>query len=74
MTGSGSDPLRTTDLYVAILGILVAGAYVPADHDDPDERARLVFEEAAVAAVVTADLVIRAGPSDADPAPVEDPR
>ena len=46
---------------------------MPADHDDPDERARLVFEEAAVAAVVTADLVIRAGPSDADPAPVEDP-
>ena len=26
-----------------------------------------------MAAVVTADLVIRAGPSDADPAPVEDP-
>ncbi|WP_257956450.1 AMP-binding protein [Nocardioides sp. B-3] len=31
----------TTDLYVAILGILCAGAaYVPVDADDPDERAR----------------------------------
>ena len=67
-------PSGTTDLYVAIVGILLAGAaYVPVDHDDPDARARLVFEEAAVAAVVTGDLVIRAGPSDADPAPVEDP-
>ena len=38
----------TTDLYVAILGILVAGAaYVPVDADDPDERARVVFEESA---------------------------
>ena len=36
----------TTDLYVAILGILLAGAaYVPVDADDPDERARVVFEE-----------------------------
>ena len=34
----------TLDLYVAILGILVAGAaYVPVDVDDPDSRARLVF-------------------------------
>ena len=32
----------TTDLYVAILGILLAGAaYVPVDADDPDERARV---------------------------------
>ena len=52
-------PSGTTDLYVAIVGILLAGAaYVPVDHDDPDERARLVFNEAGVAAVVTADLVI----------------
>src|SRR6478752_895892 len=35
----------TTDLYVAIIGILAAGAaYVPVDADDPDERARLVFD------------------------------
>ncbi len=31
----------TVDLYVAIMGVLVAGAaYVPVDADDPDERAR----------------------------------
>ncbi|GAA4414245.1 non-ribosomal peptide synthetase [Fodinibacter luteus] len=67
-------PSGTTDLYVAISGILVAGAaYVPVDHDDPDERARVVFGEAGVAAVVTADLVIRSAPSDADEAPEEDP-
>jgi non-ribosomal peptide synthetase-like protein len=49
----------TTDLYVAILGILLAGAaYVPVDAEDPDERARVVFEESAAAAVITTDLVI----------------
>ena len=37
----------TVDLYVAIMGVLAAGAaYVPVDADDPDERARLVFGEA----------------------------
>lgn len=52
-------PSGTTDLYVAIVGILVAGcAYVPVDRDDPDERARTVFGEADVAAVITAYLVI----------------
>lgn len=52
-------PSGTTDLYVAILGILLAGAaYVPVDADDPDERARLVFTEADVAAVIGAELVI----------------
>ena len=51
----------TTDLYVAIAGILVAGAaYVPVDADDPDERARTVFAEAAVAAVVNDDLTVTA--------------
>jgi len=49
----------TTHLYVAIMGILVAGAaYVPVDADDPDERARLVFGEADVAAIIGNDLVI----------------
>ena len=49
----------TTDLYVAILGILLAGAaYVPVDADDPDERARLVFDEADVAAIVGNDLAV----------------
>ncbi|GAA5160524.1 Pls/PosA family non-ribosomal peptide synthetase [Ornithinimicrobium tianjinense] len=54
----------TTELYTAILGILLAGAsYVPVDADDPDERARVVFAEAGVAAVVSHDLAItpRAG-------------
>ena len=47
----------TVDLYVAIAGILLAGAaYVPVDADDPDERARTVFGEAGVAAVLSDDL------------------
>ena len=67
-------PSGTTDLYVAIVGILLTGAaYVPVDHDDPDERARLVFNEAGVAAVVTADLVILSTEDAAVPAPEEDP-
>jgi non-ribosomal peptide synthetase-like protein len=42
------------ELYIAILGVLAAGAaYVPVDADDPDERARLVFGEAAVRGIVT---------------------
>ncbi|ATV80043.1 Mycosubtilin synthase subunit B [Corynebacterium pseudotuberculosis] len=36
-----------SELYIAILSILAAGAaYVPVDADDPDERAELVFGEA----------------------------
>ncbi|RYU15115.1 Pls/PosA family non-ribosomal peptide synthetase [Nocardioides iriomotensis] len=43
----------TLDLYVGIMGILLAGAaYVPVDADDPDERARLIFDEADVAAIL----------------------
>ncbi|OAQ69842.1 non-ribosomal peptide synthetase-like protein [Pochonia chlamydosporia 170] len=42
------------ELYVGILAILTAGAaYVPVDVDDPDERARLVWTEANVSAVLT---------------------
>jgi non-ribosomal peptide synthetase-like protein len=45
----------TTELYVAILGVLASGAaYVPVDADDPDERAELVFAEAQVCAVLGA--------------------
>lgn len=44
----------SVDLYVSILSVLMIGAaYVPVDVDDPDERARTVFEEADVAAVIT---------------------
>ncbi|MEU4419662.1 Pls/PosA family non-ribosomal peptide synthetase [Actinoplanes sp. NPDC024001] len=43
----------TAELYLAILGVLAAGAaYVPVDADDPDERAELVFAEAGVSAVI----------------------
>ncbi|WP_230985335.1 Pls/PosA family non-ribosomal peptide synthetase [Microbispora oryzae] len=46
-------PSGTAGLYVAILAVLTAGAaYVPVDADDPDERAELVFSEAAVCAVI----------------------
>lgn len=60
-------PSGTTDLYVAILGVLLAGAaYVPVDVEDPEERARLVFGEADVAAVVGPELALdvrRPGPA-----------
>lgn len=49
-------PSGTNELYVAILATLLAGAaYVPVDADDPEERARLVFGEAGVAAVLGPD-------------------
>ncbi|MFX4285506.1 Pls/PosA family non-ribosomal peptide synthetase [Janibacter sp. G349] len=49
----------STDLYVAIIGVLVAGAaYVPVDADDPDERARVVFSESRAAAIIGNDLVV----------------
>ncbi|MEU9154394.1 Pls/PosA family non-ribosomal peptide synthetase [Streptomyces sp. NPDC048417] len=52
-------PSGTNDLYIAVLGVLAAGAaYVPVDAEDPDERAALVFGEAAVAAVLGAGPAI----------------
>src|SRR4029077_18533839 len=61
----------TVDLYVAILGIVVAGAaYVPVDADDPDERARVVFDQSAAAAVVGNDLAVevrRSGTPSSEP-------
>ncbi len=65
-------PSGSRDLYLAILSTLAAGAaYVPVDVDDPDERARLVFGEARVAGVLTADgLVMR---RDATPGVAELP-
>ncbi|WP_079190215.1 Pls/PosA family non-ribosomal peptide synthetase [Actinacidiphila paucisporea] len=48
-------PSGSNDLYVSVLAVLAAGAaYVPVDAEDPDERAELVFGEAAVAAVLGA--------------------
>jgi non-ribosomal peptide synthetase-like protein len=56
-------PSGTLDLYVAIAGVLLSGAaYVPVDHDDPEERANLIYGEAAVVAIIGTDLVIRDGP------------
>ncbi|WP_330228065.1 amino acid adenylation domain-containing protein [Nocardia sp. NBC_00508] len=49
-------PSGTRGLYVTILAVLYSGAaYVPVDADDPAERAQLVFGEAQVTAIVTAD-------------------
>ena len=50
----------SADLYVAILGVLAAGAaYVPVDADDPRERANLVFRSAEVSAVLGDNLDLR---------------
>ena len=49
----------TADLYVAILGVIAAGAaYVPVDADDPDARAEQIFTEAAVCASVGEGLEV----------------
>ncbi|WP_187344515.1 Pls/PosA family non-ribosomal peptide synthetase [Aldersonia kunmingensis] len=65
-------PSGSYSLYVAILSVLAVGAaYVPVDADDPEERAELVFGEAKVRAVITADGVTM---MDAPPAPpIADP-
>ena len=53
-------PSGNRDLYIAILATLwVGAAYVPVDADDPDERARLVFGEADVDAMIDADGIHR---------------
>ncbi|MGC4933544.1 Pls/PosA family non-ribosomal peptide synthetase [Gordonia sp. DT30] len=55
-------PSGSRDLYTAILSTVYAGAaYVPVDADDPDERAELVFGEAAIDALVDADGIHPAG-------------
>ncbi|MEU1943266.1 AMP-binding protein, partial [Streptomyces sp. NPDC020125] len=58
-------PSGTADLYVGILAVLAAGAaYVPVDAEDPDERAELVFSEAAVSVVLGdgLEMTVRAEP------------
>jgi len=50
----------TANLYIAILGVLEAGAaYVPVDADDPPGRAAELFERAGACAVVEDGLAIR---------------
>lgn len=72
-------PSGDVDLYIGILGVLAAGAaYVPVDADDPDERARLVFTEAGVAAVLGAERALdvygdaRAPVTPQHPSPADD--
>ncbi|MFT3716689.1 MAG: amino acid adenylation domain-containing protein [Gordonia sp. (in: high G+C Gram-positive bacteria)] len=74
-------PSGHRDLYIGILATLYAGAaYVPVDADDPEERAELVFGEANVGAILTADGLLRRGesgtrpitPGDRSPATVGD--
>jgi non-ribosomal peptide synthetase-like protein len=71
-------PSGRHDLYVAILGVLRAGAaYVPVDADDPQERADLVFSEAQVSSVVGAERAItqvRRSDGSAAPGPLPDVR
>jgi len=60
-------PSGSKELYVSILAVMAAGAaYVPVDADDPDERARLVFDEAGVRGIVGGDgeYVPVGGPTD----------
>ncbi len=62
----------TTELYVAIAAVLLAGAaYVPVDADDPDERAVLVFSEAGVDAVIRDGLSIESVSTARSSAPAE---
>ncbi|MHA7279257.1 Pls/PosA family non-ribosomal peptide synthetase [Arthrobacter sp. MDT2-2] len=70
-------PSGTNELYIAILGVLAAGAaYVPVDADDPDERAHVVFAESRAAVVVGEGLALTpAGPSrgvGGEPTPDDD--
>ena len=63
-------PSGSKELYIAILGILAAGAaYVPVDADDPDERARLVFGEARVHGIISGGgaYTPASDPDDGDP-------
>lgn len=58
------SPSGTVGLYASILSVLHAGgAYVPVDADEPDERARAIFAEARVKAVLgeESDLLDLAG-------------
>ncbi|HXW78440.1 MAG TPA: amino acid adenylation domain-containing protein, partial [Acidimicrobiales bacterium] len=62
-------PGGTRDLYVAVLGVLMAGAaYVPVDYSDPDARAELLWQEAGVSVTVGKGLSVeKRGPQAASP-------
>jgi amino acid adenylation domain-containing protein len=52
-------PSGTADLYIAVLGTLLAGAsYVPVDFADPEQRAELIWSEVDACAVIKADLEV----------------
>ncbi|MFD3706707.1 Pls/PosA family non-ribosomal peptide synthetase [Nocardia sp. NPDC058658] len=72
-------PSGSAALYVTILAVLYCGAaYVPVDADDPEERAKLVFGEARVSAIATADGIESATTAEGDhdwntlPTPADD--
>lgn len=61
----------STELHVAIVGILRAGAaYVPIDVDDPEERAVVVLRESRADAVVTDGLAVRSTRSQESRGPI----
>ncbi|MBB5749282.1 Pls/PosA family non-ribosomal peptide synthetase [Micrococcus sp. TA1] len=67
-------PSGTVDLYVSILATLYIGAaYVPVDADDPEERARLVFSEARVAAILSGGGTVRTSSARPKPFPAARP-
>lgn len=56
------------DLYLAILAVLrVGAAYVPVDADDPEERATLVFGEAAVTVTMVDGPTLAGGRQEPTP-------
>jgi non-ribosomal peptide synthetase-like protein len=66
-------PSGSCALYVAILGVLAAGAaYVPVDADDPEERAALVFGEAGVQLVLDGSPLPAAPGTPTAPTPGDD--
>jgi len=52
-------PSGTAELYIAVLGVLLAGAvYIPVDFADPEERAQLIWRDVDACAVIGPNLTI----------------